>query len=453
MTRSTKKKLTNPGHLLQRRFVGLSHAAKRIRKEIEKAADVSLPVVVCGEPGVGKIRVAGLIHELSARAKGEFLQANFLGVQPGAGIPELFGHIGSGQIASIKGLIEEARGGTLLLNNIDAAPMDVQCRLAEFLDTSIVRRPGGSVQRNVDVRVIAASVASLYELQASSQISPDLIHRLAVFGIEIPPLRERREDIPPLVDTFLQKFGSRARLHSDALDELMAYQFPGNVRELKNIIQRARLFSEADEITVEALGLSAARGLEPSQALARAELEALRQELARIRAISIQAAPIWDGHSFPVEDDYCFTLMPFGDFESVQEIYRNHVVKVVNACGLRCERADNIKDISGVMQSVWESIGRARIVIADLTRQNANVFYELGIAHTLGKPVIMITQSIKKYVPFDLLPRRIIEYSYRPDKIKEFEDALERTIRSVLSHGVALPSPNKALAPDDWRRR
>lgn len=421
---------------LERRYVGESHATKRIRKVIEKAASVPYPVVISGEPGVGKVRVAKLIHELSARSSGEFLQINLSGVPPHAGIPELFGQFGLGNISSIKGLIEEARGGTLLLNDVDAAPRDVQCRLAEFLDTSILRRTGGSVE-SVDVRVLAASLASPYELQASPQISPDLIHRLAVIRIEIPPLRERREDIPPIVETFLRKFGPSRRLHASALDALMTYQFPGNVRELKNIVQRAVLFSDDEEITVEALGISGptTHVLEPSSATLRAELAAVREEVARLNTTSLPASPIWQGRTFPVEPDYCFALMPFGRVQSVQEVYRNHVAPAASRCGLRCERADDIYDISGIMQSIWESINRARLIIADLTERNPNVFYELGIAHTLGKPVIMITESIEAYVPFDLRHLKALEYSYRPDKIQAFEEALERTIRRILSSG------------------
>jgi Sigma-54 interaction domain len=418
---------------LERRFVGESHATKRIRREIQKLAGVSLSAIISGEPGVGKVRVAQIIHELSARGSGRFLQINLLGVPPDAGIPELFGQVSAGRIASIRGLIEEARGGTLLLNNVDAAPRDVQCRLAEFLDTSIVRRIGGSAE-SVDVRVLAASTIAIYELQASPQMSPDLIHRLAIVGIEIPPLRERREDIPVIAKNFLRKFGYARSLHPAALDSLMSYHFPGNVRELKNIIQRAVLFSDDADLKTEALGLpsGALRTPEPSPALLRAELTAAQGELTRLQTTSLPATPIWQGRAFPIESDYCFALMPFGQVQSVQEIYRNHVVKVVNRCNLRCERADDLNAVNGVMQLIWESICRAKIIIADLTGKNPNVFYELGVAHTLGKPVIMITESIE-HVPSDLRHLRAIEYSYRPDKIQAFEEALERTIRGLLS--------------------
>ena len=125
--------------------------------------------------------------------------------------------------------------------------------------------------------------------------------------------------------------------------------------------------------------------------------------------------------------------MPFADQNDIQIVYSDHIKNVIeNRCGLRCERADDIYDISGIMQSVWESISKASIIIADLTNRNPNVFYELGIAHTLGKPVIMITQSMK-FVPFDLRHLRCILYEYKPKNIKKFELILEKTVRSVLS--------------------
>jgi hypothetical protein len=125
--------------------------------------------------------------------------------------------------------------------------------------------------------------------------------------------------------------------------------------------------------------------------------------------------------------------MPFAEDRDVQAVYRNHVKSVVeDRCGLRCERADDICGVHAVMQSVWESINRARLIIAEMTGRNANVFYELGIAHTLGKPVIMITQCIDD-VPFDLRHLRCVAYEYKPGRIDKFQESLERTIKTVLA--------------------
>lgn len=124
--------------------------------------------------------------------------------------------------------------------------------------------------------------------------------------------------------------------------------------------------------------------------------------------------------------------MPFSEQQDLQTVYREHIAAVVKRIGFRAVRADDIYDISGVMQSVWEGINKARFIIADVTSSNPNVFYELGIAHTLGKPVIMLTQSMD-YVPFDLRHRRCIVYDYKPKAIDRFERALEKTIRTVIS--------------------
>jgi hypothetical protein len=125
--------------------------------------------------------------------------------------------------------------------------------------------------------------------------------------------------------------------------------------------------------------------------------------------------------------------MPFSSVNDIQSVYENHVRQVVEQkCALRCERADDIHDISGIMQSVWESINRARLIVAEMTGRNPNVFYELGIAHTLGKQVIMITQSMD-FVPFDLKHLRCIVYEYKPGQIQTFEANLEKTIKAVLS--------------------
>jgi hypothetical protein len=136
--------------------------------------------------------------------------------------------------------------------------------------------------------------------------------------------------------------------------------------------------------------------------------------------------------------------MPFGEGHDLQRVYRNHVKPVVGQLGLVCERADDLYDVRAVMQNVWESINRARVIIAEMTERNPNVFYELGIAHTLGKPVIMITQSIEQYVPFDLKHLRSIEYQFKPGEIEKFEQALRRTIQTVLSTVPAWPPQQPA---------
>lgn len=147
---------------------------------------------------------------------------------------------------------------------------------------------------------------------------------------------------------------------------------------------------------------------------------------------SLPSAPLWGRAITETQRDYCFVLMPFGDTADLQAVYRDHVKPTLEGrCNLRCERADDIYDVAGVMQSVWESINRASVIVAELTGKNANVFYELGIAHTLGKPVIMISQNIDD-VPLDLRHLRCILYQYKPSAVGKFEEALAKTAMSVL---------------------
>jgi hypothetical protein len=201
-------------------------------------------------------------------------------------------------------------------------------------------------------------------------------------------------------------------------------------------------------IDVKALDLPTISSPKRRPALGTVRLEAahrqiagLQKEFDALRATSINAQPIWQGKRFRTWHDYCFVLMPFGDIHHLQTVYQDHVKAIIERCGLRCERADDIYDVSGVMQSVWEGINRARVVVADLTERNANVFYELGIAHTLGKPVIMLSQSID-FVPFDLRHLRCIVYTYTPRGATQLEQALERTMKTLLSNSADLTAGN-----------
>jgi len=207
------------------------------------------------------------------------------------------------------------------------------------------------------------------------------------------------------------------------------------------MIERSIIISSGDKITLKDITIPQRTKTipKPDPLSLISEIDNLKSELDNIRNNSINASPIWEGRNFPTESDYCFILMPFADTSDVQKVYRDHVKPVLESrCGLRCERADDIYDISGVMQSVWEGINRARLVVADLTGKNANVFYELGIAHTLGKPVIVLTQSME-FVPFDLRHLRCIVYEYKPRSITKLETALENTVKRVLSGSLGFP--------------
>lgn len=434
---------------------GDSEPIKRLRSEIERAARTDLPVLITGETGSGKTVAARLIHDLSSRKGRPFVAVNISAIPSSLASAELVGHAKgafTGAVSARQGLFERANGGTIFLDEIANAPSDVQSILLSILGSGSVRPLGEATSHNVDVRMIAATNQDMSALIEGGRFYADLYHRLAAITIRIPPLRERKSDIPALAAKFLEKISTDAGkalvLAPDAVRALQRYGFPGNFRELQNILQLAAVTAPGTIIDLKTLHLPRGPGgKRPSRAKPRVkaaasqQIDVLQRELDALRATSIVAQPIWQGRRFQTQHDYCFVLMPFGEVRDLQTLYRDHVKAVVERLGLRCERADDIYDVSGVMQSVWEGINRARLVVADLTERNANVFYELGIAHTLGKPVIMLSQSID-FVPFDLRHLRCIVYAYTPRGAAQLEHKLERTIKTVLSSAADLGSGN-----------
>lgn len=422
-------------------IVGLSKVTIELKELIRRAAPTELPILLKGETGTGKTHIAKLIHELSGRG-GPFISINLAAIPPQLASAELFGFIkGSftGATNNRRGLIEAANGGTLFFDGLESAPPEIQVLLIRFLSEMSVTPVGSTKAIRVNVRVISSTISID---NRTNNIRRDLIDRLAGIVIDVPALRERKEDILVLCEYFLSEHKD-LKLSDKATELILEHAFPGNIRELRHIIQRAAVLAQGQLIQPEDLGIikydieedqpSDSRGL-------KGELAAIKSELNNLKRTSIVADPIWEGRKFATEIDYCFVLMPFSDTKDIQVVYTNHIKTVVEKkCQLRCERADDIHDISGVMQSVWESINRARIIIAEMTDRNPNVFYELGIAHTLGKPVIMITQDMD-YVPFDLKHLRCVVYQFKPGAINKFEDSLEKTIRRVLSSTYASPS-------------
>lgn len=435
-------------------LLGNSHEIDQVRQRIQLVAPRSTPVLIQGESGTETRQAAELIHQLSDRRDHPLIVVNCASIPEGVLDSELFGverGTFTGAVTTRVGRIEAADGGTLVLEDVDTVPTNFQMRLLRFLQTGEITPIGIPKARKADVRLVATTSQNLASLVISGAIRPDLYYKLAVFLIRIPPLRERKEDIPILALSYLASIAPEYRsgktLGADAIRTLTEYTFPGNIDELKNILQGATIRQASGaSIDDELIVLVTSRKLEQkSNKLADREhvthlqrtIDGLVAERDALKATSIRAQPIWQGRGFSTWQDYCFTLMPFGEEFQLQSVYRDHVKPVVGRCGLRCERADDIYDISGVMQSVWEGINRARLIIADLTGRNPNVFYELGIAHTLGKPVVMITQSID-YVPFDLRHLRCYVYEYTPPGVLKLEAALERTIRNLLSNSADL---------------
>lgn len=231
-------------------LVGESAAMRNLCKLIERVAPTPANVLLMGESGVGKEMVAKAIH-FASKAEGELVAANCGALSAELIGSELFGHekgAFTGAIARKTGLFEQAEDGTLFLDEITEMPMSLQPNLLRVLETQHVTRVGGTSTTAVNCRVISATNRTERQLAEDNCLREDIYYRLAVFPIYIPPLRERVEDIPLLVASFLDHLnrenGSSLMISDDTVDKLMEYDWPGNVRELRHVIQRAFIMTE-----------------------------------------------------------------------------------------------------------------------------------------------------------------------------------------------------------------
>ena len=228
-------------------MVGISHSMQQTFALILRAAPAQASVLITGESGTGKEMAARAIHRLSGRSNGRFVAINCAAVPSGLIESELFGHergAFTGAVAKHAGCFEQAHGGTLLLDEIGEMPQNMQARLLRVLEQSTLRRVGGSSEIPVDVRVVAATNRPMDGPDGNGFLRTDLLYRLNVFHIHLPPLRERKEDIPEIARSIIsllnQKHGcSVIAPHRDALHRLMSYSWPGNVRELRNVLEQA----------------------------------------------------------------------------------------------------------------------------------------------------------------------------------------------------------------------
>jgi len=249
---------------LLRLLVGKGNAIQEVRTLIGQVADKEANVLILGESGTGKEVVARAIHELSARAQGPFVPVN-CGAIPGDLLEsELFGHekgAFTGAISARRGRFELAEGGTLFLDEIGDMPMPMQVKLLRVLQERTFERVGGSKPLRADVRIIAATHRNLEEMIAKGTFRQDLYYRLNVVAIEMPPLRQRREDIPQLAHHFLRRYGERNRksvqgFTPQAMDLLIHYDWPGNIRELENAVERAVVLLTGEYISERELPLA-----------------------------------------------------------------------------------------------------------------------------------------------------------------------------------------------------
>lgn len=240
-------------------IVGISDAIERVKKMIVKVAVSSSTVLIRGESGTGKERIARAVHRASPRSGERFQAVNCAAINENLLESELFGHEkGSftGAHAEKKGLFELADKGTLFLDEIGELNVSMQAKLLRALQEKEVTRVGGTKSIKIDVRVLAATNRDLETMVKEKRFRDDLFYRLNVIPIDVPPLRQRRDDIPVLMDYFLRKHGvdgKPMKVSPDARRLLLDYAWPGNVRQLESAIERALLLAESDEITVEDL--------------------------------------------------------------------------------------------------------------------------------------------------------------------------------------------------------
>jgi two-component system response regulator AtoC len=253
----------DPGDTEVGRFgmIGRSRAMQDVYQVLDKVADMPTTVLVTGESGTGKELVAQALHEHSSRKGRPFIRVNCAAIPEGLIESELFGHekgAFTGAIASKPGRFELADKGTLFLDEIAEIPPEMQVKLLRAIQESSFERVGGLKTMKVDVRLVAATNRNLQVEVEDGRFREDLFYRLNVVPIHLPPLRDRPLDIPLLVSHMLKRFNERLKktvrgLHPDAEAAFKAYSWPGNVREMENVLERLVLFCESDEITLDLL--------------------------------------------------------------------------------------------------------------------------------------------------------------------------------------------------------
>jgi len=263
---------TTPSERGRFRLIGQSTAIKQIYSVVEKVADTPSTVLITGESGTGKELFARALHENSSRHAGPFIKINCAAIPKTLMESELFGYdkgAFTGAVGAKPGRFELAHGGTLFLDEIGEIPIEMQVKLLRVLQESEFERVGGIKTIKVDVRLVTATNRDLLHEIEQGGFREDLFYRLNVVPIHIPPLRERREDIPLLVEHFITKFNERLKkqitgISAAAIACLTAYEWPGNIRELENLMERTMLFCDGPEIQARELPPEIFHGAEPA---------------------------------------------------------------------------------------------------------------------------------------------------------------------------------------------
>src|SRR5437667_2336106 len=249
-----------------------SLAMRDVVRTIERIGPSDVAVLITGESGTGKEVIADLVHTFSPRSKGRIIKINCAALPRELIESELFGSVKgafTGAHSDREGLFRQAEGGTLFLDEISEMPIDTQSKLLRVLQDQEVRPVGGKVSYKTNCRLVAATNRKPDEAIKDGKLREDLFYRISAISVHLPPLRERREDIMPLANAFLKKFASQANrdikgFSTSAIERLTAFDWPGNVRQLQNEVQRTVLLSEGDEVDATDLSITKARsGDEP----------------------------------------------------------------------------------------------------------------------------------------------------------------------------------------------
>jgi formate hydrogenlyase transcriptional activator len=277
-----------------RRLTGRSPALQRVLAQVEQVAPTGSTVLLQGETGTGKEVIASVIHELSPRSGRAMVTVNCAAIPATLIESELFGRekgAYTGALTRQAGRFELASGSTIFLDEISELPPEVQVKLLRVLQEKEIQRLGSHKPVKVDIRIIAATNRDLEKLVREGKFRQDLYYRLNVFPIKVPPLRERREDIPPLVWAFVEEFATQfgkqiQSIGQATMDQLQRYTWPGNVRELRNAIERAMIVSSGTRLKIEQPD-TGATGTQPSQVMDEVQrehlLRVLEQTAWRIR--------------------------------------------------------------------------------------------------------------------------------------------------------------------------
>jgi DNA-binding NtrC family response regulator len=295
-----KKQLKKTSDL--KTIIGKSEEMESIFKLVDKVADTDSTILIYGESGTGKELIARAIHYRSQRSHGPFVSINCGALPENLLESELFGHVkGSftGAIKDKEGLFKVAQGGTFFLDEVGETSPTIQVKLLRVLQEREVIPVGGTNPIKVDVRLIAATNADLEKAIKNEAFRADLYYRLNVIPVHLPPLRRRRDDVPLLVNHFLQKYNENLEaakqkgIEKDAMEVLVAYDWPGNVRELENVIERATILEETKNITVESLPEKLLRREMSSQTLITDKAQVTLEELEREYLIKVLNDTNW----------------------------------------------------------------------------------------------------------------------------------------------------------------